>query len=185
MCVKALENRLEGLSGNMLIRYAGLDKNDIVNGKGFCVSFWTQYCPHKCKGCHNPETWSETGGLLIEYDNLLKEILQAISANGILRNFSLLGGEPLCEENIDLIEKLIKDIKQQYPNILIYCWTGYRFEDLRQKYKNVLQDIDVLIDGKFILEQRDITLKWRGSSNQRVIDCKKSLAENKIILKED
>ena len=185
MCVKALENRLEGLSGNMLIRYAGLDKNDIVNGKGFCVSFWTQYCPHKCKGCHNPETWSETGGLLIEYDNLLKEILQAISANGILRNFSLLGGEPLCEENIDLIEKLIKDIKQQYPNILIYCWTGYRFEDLRQKYKNVLQDIDVLIDGKFILEQRDITLKWRGSTNQRVIDCKKSLAENKIILKED
>ena len=153
----------------MLIRYAGLDKNDIVNGKGFCVSFWTQYCPHKCKGCHNPETWSETGGLLIEYDNLLKEILQAIPANGILRNFSLLGGEPLCEENIDLIEKLIKDIKQQYPNILIYCWTGYRFEDLRQKYKNVLQDIDVLIDGKFILEQRDITLKWRGSSNQRIL----------------
>lgn len=173
------------MENNTLVRYAGLDKNDIVNGKGFCVSFWTQYCPHKCKGCHNPETWSETGGLLIEYDNLLKEILQAISANGILRNFSLLGGEPLCEENIDLIEKLIKDIKQQYPNILIYCWTGYRFEDLRQKYKNVLQDIDVLIDGKFILEQRDITLKWRGSSNQRVIDCKKSLAENKIILKED
>jgi len=112
------------MENNMLIRYAGLDKNDIVNGKGFCVSFWAQYCPHRCKGCHNPETWSETGGLLIEYDNLLKEILQAICANGILRNFSLLGGEPLCEENIDLIEKLIKDIKQQYPNILIYCWTG-------------------------------------------------------------
>ena len=145
------------MENNMLIRYAGLDKNDIVNGKGFCVSFWAQYCPHRCKGCHNPETWSETGGLLIEYDNLLKEILQAISANGILRNFSLLGGEPLCEENIDLIEKLIKDIKQQYPNILIYCWTGYKFEDLRQKYKNVLQDIDVLIDGKFLRTWTSIT----------------------------
>ena len=111
--------------------------------------------------------------------------MQAICANGILRNFSLLGGEPLCEENIDLVKKLVKDIKQQYPNILIYCWTGYRFEDLMQKYKNVLQYIDVLIDGKFVLEQRDITLKLRGSSNQRVIDCKKYLAENKIILKEN
>ena len=167
------------------MRIANIKYNDIVDGDGVCVSVWFQGCPYKCKGCHNPETWSRTGGLLIEYDNLLKEILQAISANGILRNFSLLGGEPLCEENIDLIEKLIKDIKQQYPNILIYCWTGYRFEDLRQKYRNVLQYIDVLIDGKFILGQRDVTLKLRGSSNQRVIDCKKSLAENKVILKED
>lgn len=169
----------------MLIRYAGLDKNDIVNGKGFCVSFWTQYCPHRCKGCHNPETWSKDGGLLIEYNDLLQEIIEAIKSNNIIRNFSILGGEPLCDENISLVNNLIKDIKQIYPNILIYCWTGYNFEDIKDKYKEVLSNIDVLIDGKFIAEQRDVSLYLRGSSNQRVIDCKKSLLENKIILKED
>ena len=167
----------------MLVRYAGLDKNDIVNGKGFCVSFWTQYCPHRCKGCHNPETWSKDGGLLIEYHDLLQEIIEAIKSNNIIRNFSILGGEPLCDENVSLVNNLIKDIKQIYPNILIYCWTGYNFEDIKDKYKEVLSNIDVLIDGKFITEQRDVSLYLRGSSNQRVIDCKKSLLENKIILK--
>ena len=155
----------------MLVRYAGLDKNDIVNGKGFCVSFWTQYCPHRCKGCHNPETWSAVGGKLIEYDDLLKEILEAISANGVLRNFSILGGEPLCENNIELINHLIVDIKKEYPNILIYCWTGGRFEELIKKYEKTLSFIDVLIDGPFILEQRDVTFNLRGSSNQRIINC--------------
>lgn len=169
----------------MLVRYAGLDKNDIVNGKGFCVSFWTQYCPHRCKGCHNPETWSKDGGLLIEYNDLLQEIIEAIKSNNIIRNFSILGGEPLCDENVSLVNNLIKDIKQIYPNILIYCWTGYNFEDIKDKYKEVLSNIDVLIDGKFIAEQRDVSLHLRGSSNQRVIDCKKSLLENKIILKEE
>ena len=167
----------------MLVRYAGLDKNDIVNGKGFCVSFWTQYCPHRCKGCHNPETWSKDGGLLIEYHDLLQEIIEAIKSNNIIRNFSILGGEPLCDENVSLVNNLIKDIKQIYPNILIYCWTGYNFEDIKDKYKEVLSNIDVLIDGKFIAEQRDVSLYLRGSSNQRVIDCKKSLLENKKILK--
>lgn len=167
----------------MLVRYAGLDKNDIVNGKGFCVSFWTQYCPHKCNGCHNPETWSKDGGILIEYNDLLQEIIEAIKSNNIIRNFSILGGEPLCDENVSLVNNLIKDIKQIYPNILIYCWTGYNFEDIKDKYKEVLSNIDVLIDGKFIAEQRDVSLYLRGSSNQRVIDCKKSLLENKTILK--
>ena len=169
----------------MLVRYAGLDKNDIVNGKGFCVSFWTQYCPHRCKSCHNPETWSKDGGILIEYNDLLQEIIEAIKSNNIIRNFSILGGEPLCDENVSLVNNLIKDIKQIYPNILIYCWTGYNFEDIKDKYKEVLSNIDVLIDGKFIAEQRDVSLYLRGSSNQRVIDCKKSLLENKIILKEE
>lgn len=165
----------------MLVRYAGLDKNDIVNGKGFNVSFWAQYCPHKCKGCHNPETWAKDGGTLIEYNQLLQEIIEAIKANGIIRNFSILGGEPLCEENIYLVNSLIKDIKKIYPDILIYCWTGYDFEEIKEKYKEILKDIDVLIDGNFILEKRDITLQLRGSSNQRVIDVKKSLKENKTI----
>lgn len=168
----------------MEVRYAGLDKNDIVNGKGFSVSFWVQYCPHRCKGCHNPETWSKTGGILVDYDDLLKEIVEAISANGVKRNFSILGGEPLCEENIDLVNKLVLDIKKIFPEILIFCWTGYTFEDLIKTKKELLSNIDVLIDGKFILEERDITLKLRGSKNQRVIKCKESIKENKILLYE-
>lgn len=168
----------------MRVRYAGLDKNDIVNGKGFNVSFWVQYCPHRCKGCHNPETWSRTGGILADYDNLLEEIVKAISANGIERNFSILGGEPLCEENIDLVNKLVLDIKKIFPKILIFCWTGYTFEDLVKTKKELLNNIDILIDGKFVLEERDITLKLRGSKNQRVIKCKESIKENKILLYE-
>lgn len=169
----------------MQIRYAGLIENDIVDGKGFSVSFWTQYCPFHCKGCHNPETWDKDGGNLIEYNELLDKIIKVINKNGILRNFSILGGEPLCKENIDLVDKLINDIKKVYPTILIYCWTGYTLEELTDNFNNmpnVLKNIDVLIDGRFILEQRDVSLHLRGSSNQRVIDCKKSLKSEEIIL---
>lgn len=171
----------------MEVRYAGLIENDIVDGKGFSVSFWTQYCPHKCKGCHNPETWSKDGGILIDYNSLLNKIIKAINANGIIRNFSVLGGEPLCPENINLVNNLIKDIKTTYPQILIYCWTGYTIEELTDNFENipeVLNNIDVLIDGRFILEKRDVSLHLRGSSNQRVIDCKKSISSHQVILYE-
>lgn len=170
----------------MLVRYAGLDKNDIVNGKGFCVSFWTQYCPHRCKGCHNPETWDRNGGVLIEYSDLISQIIKSINANGILRNLSILGGEPLCKENIELVNNIINDIKNVYPNILIYCWTGYTFEELikNNTIRKTLSNIDILIDGKFILEQRDITLKLRGSKNQRIIKCKQSVNKKELVLYE-
>lgn len=170
----------------MLVRYAGLDKNDIVNGKGFCVSFWTQYCPHKCKGCHNSETWDRNGGVLIEYSDLISQIIKSINANGILRNLSILGGEPLCKENIELVNNIINDIKNVYPNILIYCWTGYTFEELikNNTIRKTLSNIDILIDGKFILEQRDITLKLRGSKNQRIIKCKQSVNKKELVLYE-
>ena len=135
-----------------MIRYAGLDKNDILNGEGFCVSFWTQGCPHKCKGCHNPETWDFNGGLEIEYDNLIDTIIKSINANGITRNFSVLGGEPFCKENLELVNRIIKDVRKKYPKIKIYCWTGYTYEDLIKdnEAKQILNQIDVLIDGVFI-----------------------------------
>lgn len=169
-----------------MIRYAGLDKNDILNGEGFCVSFWTQGCPHKCKGCHNPETWDFNGGIEIEYSQLINDIIQSISANGIIRNFSILGGEPLCKENLDLVDKIVTDIRKEYPTIKIYCWTGYNYEDIinNSQIKKILKKIDVLIDGLFILEQRDITLKLKGSLNQRVIDVKNTLLKKRIVLYE-
>lgn len=81
------------------VRYANINKNDLINGEGVSVSFWTQGCPHHCKGCHNPETWNFQGGLEAPPMQILEEILDAIVANGIQRNFSVLGGEPLCVEN--------------------------------------------------------------------------------------
>lgn len=138
----------------------------MINGEGVCTSFWTQGCPHRCPGCHNPETWSFYGGYEAEPEILIAKVLNAIGANGIQRNLSILGGEPLCEENVDFVYKLLAAAKEKYPNIKTYVWTGYLLKDLKPEW---LENIDVLIDGPFILEQRDITLKLRGSYNQRVL----------------
>lgn len=153
-------------------RYAGLITNDFANGMGTCVSFWTQGCPHHCAGCQNPETWSFDGGKKLP-TNIRGQIIKAISANGIIRNFSILGGEPLCEENLEEVDQIITSVRTAYPHIKIFIWTGYTLEEL-QKTKNlhivnILSQIDVLIDGPFIQEEKDITLELRGSRNQRIL----------------
>ena len=153
-------------------RLAGINKNDCVNGEGVCVSVFLQGCPWKCKGCHNPETWDELGGEeIIDEDLFIDNVLHYINANGILRNFSLLGGEPLYDANIDLSLKLLAKVKEIYPNIKTYVWTGATMEWLETHYqmKQVLENIDVLITGPFILEQRDISLPLRGSTNQKIL----------------
>ena len=152
------------------MRYAGIIENDIVNGEGICLSYWTQGCPHKCDGCHNPETWNFNGGKEDSKENILNKILTLLTKNGIHRNLSILGGEPLCDENIDFTMEILKQVKQKYSNIKTFVWTGYTYEELCKLYKNIIFDnIDVLIDGKYDKNQRDITLKLRGSKNQRVL----------------
>ena len=151
------------------MKYAKIISNDYINGEGVCVSFWTQGCPHHCVGCHNPETWSFHGGIEDSEENIINTIIEAISANGIQRNFSILGGEPLCSENRDFIKKLTKTIRTYYPTITIFCWTGYLYENIEKTY---LENIDVLIDGTFDINKRDITLKLRGSSNQRILNLR-------------
>lgn len=159
------------------MRYAGMIKNDIAAGEGVNVSFFTQGCPFKCKGCHNPQTWDFSGGKEFS-PATLTELLDALSANGVKRNLSIMGGEPLCEENIFLVSLIILSVKEQFPDIKIYVWTGYTYEDLQirsqlePKIKTILDNIDYLIDGPFILEERDITLAMRGSRNQRILDMK-------------
>lgn len=152
------------------MRYAAIENNDYINGEGMCVSFWVQGCPHKCEGCHNPEAWSFEGGQELPND-YKGNIIKAISANGITRNFSVLGGEPLCPENLDLTLSTISAVRAAYPNIKIFLWTGYCLEDIKENpvVKEILEQINVLIDGPFIQEQRDITLKLRGSKNQRIL----------------
>ena len=152
------------------MRIADLIKNDTVNGEGICVSLWVQGCPHHCKGCHNPEQWDFNGGEYKNNDILLEEIYDAISANGIQRNFSILGGEPLAPQNINDTYYILWKVKQRYPSIKTFVWTGYTLEQLKKMYKDtLLENVDVLIDGPFIKAERDITLKFRGSKNQRIL----------------
>lgn len=155
------------------MRYAAIKPNDATNGRGINVSFWVQGCPFHCEGCHNPETWDFNGGLLENKEDIINKIIKLISANGIIRNFSVLGGEPLCESNRVDVCDIIEAVRTQYPNILIYLWTGYNYENLLQEnneYINkIFSNIDYLIDGNFQLDKKDITLKLRGSSNQNII----------------
>jgi len=148
------------------IRIADIMTNDVINGQGICTSVWVQGCPHHCPGCHNPEAWNFSGGTEYEQDMITFEVLKAMRKNGLKRNLSILGGEPLCPQNRDFTRILSAAAKYMYPDSTIYCWTGYKLEDLDKHY---LDFIDVLIDGPFIQEKRDITLSLRGSSNQRIL----------------
>ena len=152
------------------MRIAGLTKNDTTNGEDICVSLWVQGCPHRCKGCHNPDSWDFNGGEYKDDDVLLEVIYDAIFANGIQRNFSILGGEPLAPQNINDTYYILWEVKQRYPSIKTFVWTGYTLEQLKEMYKDtLLENVDVLIDGPFIKAERDITLKFRGSKNQRIL----------------
>ena len=151
------------------MRYAGINQNDFINGKGVCVSFWAQGCPFHCKGCHNPETWDFEGGLEADEDWLINTILSALSANNIQRNFSILGGEPSCPENITFTYRLLDAVRQEYPSIQIFLWTGYTVADIIEKsLLFAISDADVLITGPYDCTQRDITLPLRGSRNQQI-----------------
>ena len=158
-----------------LMRYSGLIRNDLAAAPGVSVSFFTQGCPHRCKGCHNPETWDFNGGKEFT-NNTLEEIYSALTANKINRSFCVMGGEPLCEENLFLTLLVLKEVRARFPEINIYLWTGYYYEDLLKKNNphltQILEIVDILIDGPYIAEERDVTLPLRGSSNQSIINLK-------------
>lgn len=158
------------------MRYAGIIENDIVNGEGVCLSVFTQGCPHKCRGCFNSKTWDFNGGIKIEdIDKFIKDIVIKIRANGVHRNLSILGGEPLCKENQHFVFLLVKVVKEAYPDIKIFLWTGYYLENVPKNIYTdfILKNVNVVIDGPFIEEERDITLKLRGSKNQRILTKEK------------
>lgn len=153
------------------MKYSAINKNDMINGEGINVSIWVSGCPHHCKGCFNPETWDFNAGKEFT-QSTIQTILEALTANNVTRGLSILGGEPLCPENIPLTKLIINSAKEKYPNIKINLWTGYLYEEIiqNQEIKNeILPYVNTLIDGPFIESEKDITLKWRGSRNQRVI----------------
>lgn len=154
------------------MKYAGIIYNDILAAPGISLSFFTQGCPHHCEGCHNPETWDFNGGKEFTQDTLTS-IIKGLTANGVERNLAIMGGEPLCSENLFLVNLVIREVKQQLPNTKIYLWTGYLYEELEERKdkqtNDILENVDVLIDGPFIAKERDITLFMRGSKNQRIL----------------
>ena len=165
-----------------IMRYSGIIRNDLAAAPGVSVTFFTQGCPHRCKGCHNPETWDFEGGKEFT-PKVLEEIYKALSANEITRSFCVMGGEPLCNENLFLTLLVLKEVRQRFPQVKIYLWTGYYYEDLirnaNSHMEQVLDLIDVLIDGPYIESRRDITLPLRGSSNQSIISLKEKRNEGK------
>ena len=158
------------------MRYASLKKNDVANAPGISVSFYVQGCVHHCKNCFNPETWDFDGGKEFTPE-VLEEIIQALTANGITRSLCILGGEPLCPQNLELTLLVISYAREKVPGIKVYIWTGYIYENLLKneapELKKILSMTDVLVDGPYVEELRDITLSMRGSSNQRIINLTK------------
>ena len=159
------------------MRYAGINYNDMCAAPGVSVTLFTQGCPHHCEGCHNPETWDFNGGKEFTSE-ILNNIVAGLTKNGIKRSFCIMGGEPLCEQNTLLTLMTIQYVKQRLPEVKIYLWTGYYYEELLKssdpKISLILKEVDVLIDGPFVNSLRDITLKMRGSSNQNIINLKES-----------
>ena len=153
------------------MKYAAIIPNDIVNGEGVCVSLWMQGCPHRCQGCHNSAMWSFEGGIKKSDHEVINEINEALIANGVHRNFSILGGEPLCEENIRDTALAVLYVKINHPTSKIFIWTGYLLDELSYDfpYSVIRSYADVIVEGPYIESLRDTSLKLRGSSNQRIL----------------
>lgn len=157
-----------------MARYAGIIANDYSASPGISTTFFVQGCPHHCPMCHNYETWDFNGGKEVTKETY-QELYDLITANGITRNLAIMGGEPLCPENVELTWSIIKYIKQRIPNIKVYLYTGYYVSDFVRVYNDrttlekVLANIEWLIDGPYIDSARDVTLCYRGSTNQRII----------------
>ena len=161
------------------MRYNKIRKMDISNGPGIRVSIFMQGCAFHCKNCFNSETWPFDGGEEFN-DDVINKVLDLCNSPHIV-GLSVLGGEPMHPKNIEGTTKLAKAFKSKYPDKTLWIWSGFLF-DKDLKDKEVLNYVDVLVDGQYKDELHDFRLKWRGSSNQRVIDVQKSLKKNEIVL---
>ena len=163
------------------MNYATIKKTDVANGPGVRVSLFVSGCTHHCKGCFNSEAWDFHYGQAYT-EETEQEILQALAPDYI-RGLSLLGGEPMEPENRGAVLSLVKKVREQYPQKTIWCYTGLTFEQIltHPSQRALLERVDVLVDGPFILAQRDPDLVFRGSANQRVIDVPASLCRGEVV----
>ena len=174
------------------MRYAQIRSMDVSDGEGIGTALFVQGCPIHCYNCFNPETWDFNGGK--EWTPEAEDKFIELAGKPYVTRISILGGEPLAEQNLDDVLGLLNKIRVLLPKKAVWIYTGYEWESIfngevydskNQKgllRSNIVQMCDVLVDGPFIDDLKDLTLKWRGSSNQRVIDVQKSMLGGKVIL---
>ena len=160
---------------------AGFYDESISNGTGWRAVLFVSGCPHGCPGCHNKAAQNYNYGEKFNKE----EIINRIKDNSILKGITISGGEPLCKENMPEVLDFIKTVRKEKPNFNVWCYTGYSMEELVNRHdettNNCLKEIDVLVDGEFVEAKKDPNLKFRGSSNQRILDVQKCIQEHSII----
>lgn len=190
-------NEIIGKGLKKFMRYASIRSMDISNGEGIGVALFVQGCHFHCKDCFNPETWDFQGGE--DWTEDTKNTFFQLCKKPYVKRVSILGGEPLANENVETVLELVKEIGEKFPDKKIWIYTGYKWESIlfpivtdnldfeREKIleerREVLNYIDILVDGRFDTEKKDVNLKWKGSWNQRVIDVRDSLKQEKIVEK--
>lgn len=180
------------------MRYSSMRNLDISNGEGVGASLFVQGCPFHCKNCFNSETWDFNGGK--EWTEKTKNKFMELIDKPYIKRVSFLGGECLAENNLDEVLKLVQEIRISFPEKTIWLYTGYDFDLLKSRYNEykytafaanadewltrweIISNVDVLVDGEYIDEQKDLTLKWKGSKNQRVISIPESFKQGKVVL---
>ena len=160
------------------MRYHNITKDDMLNGDGLRVVLWVAGCSHCCKECQNPVTWDPNGGLPFREEER-QEILHELEKSYI-SGITYSGGDPMHPNNVTGITALAREIKEKYPDKTQWLYTGSKWESLVGE--EVLRYLDVLVDGEFEADKKDVTLQWKGSSNQRVIDVQKSLETGRVVL---
>lgn len=163
------------------MKYLDILDCDVINGLGVRVTLFTSGCSHKCKGCHNPESWNYNAGK--EFDENVENKLMELLSRDYIDGLTLSGGDPLFIPNRVFILDLCKKVKSKFPNKNIWLYTGYTYEQIKDDILvgQILKYVDVLVDGKFDINLKDTTLAFRGSSNQRIIDIKKSLSSGGVV----
>lgn len=159
-----------------MIKLSGIIKNSITDGTGLRCVIFTQGCSHKCKNCHNPDTHDFNGGYYISVEELLN-IVESIKG---IRGITLSGGDPLYKDNKDAVTKFCKLYKERNPDKTIWLYTGYTFEQI-DKSEEILKYLDVLVDGRFVEELKSLEIKYRGSTNQRLINIQETIKTNNIV----
>lgn len=176
------------------MNYHNITHDDMNNGDGLRVVLWLSGCLHHCKNCQNPQTWDPESG--IPFDELAKQELFNELSKDYISGITFTGGDPLHKNNLKEVYSLISEIKEKFPTKTIWLYTGYTFNQcilepgevvhshngLKLERQYIVEMCDVLVDGEYIEEQRDITLKWCGSKNQRVINIPETLKQNKVVL---
>ena len=165
------------------MNYHSITYPDLNNGVGLRVTLWLSGCDNKCKNCHNPQTWDKNSGTI--FDNAAKRKLFDILSKNYIDGITFSGGDPLHKNNIIEVNTLIDEIRVKYPEKTIWLFTGNTLEDIYKEEsirKEIIKKCNVLVDGRFVEEQKDLSLAWRGSKNQRVIDIQKTLSNGEITL---